>query len=364
MNDAFSRIIGPIFSRRSNEAEEIESPRSGARCRLRRRSLCTSLWRQCSKPPCSSRNYQKKTNYPGYDFRKLETKCDECEVTRKQKEMKRVEGKSHTESVDRKLEELESSLKSLGREMRENLESRDKKISERLERMTENPEGKNRAENDPMEIDQQTQVENKEQQKGRKIDDKKHLEPEPAEWAEKRKKNLILRGLSNPTFEKVVNLLEHYKIAVRKDVIKVVQRRVGLYDWAFLTMASIETAEASFNNRLSLKGTQFYLQKDLSMAERLKLKEEREKRRQSYGYPQRQASFPNRPPTSPTNFPAWSQPPNGHSWGPPQHPNWRQNQFMDPGASYPYPNANQGTFPPMLQPMQQPGRNQQYGWGY
>lgn len=229
----------------------------------------------------------------------------------------------------------------------------------RMERMTEN---KNKVDNDPMEIDQQVREEKNQQLKERKIDkDRKPLEPEPAEWAEKRKKNMILRGLSNPTYERVVNCLEYYKIAERKDVVKVVQRRVGMVDWAFLTMVSSESAEASFNKRLALKGTQLYIQKDLSRMERLKLKEEREKKRQSNGYPQRQAPFTSRPATSPTNSPEWSQPPNGYSSGPPQQSNWVQNQFINPGASYPYPNGNQGTFPPVLQPFpMQPGGYQHY----
>ena len=94
-------------------------------------------------------------------------------------------------------------------------------------------------------------------------------------WSERRKRTLILKGLRNPNFEKVVKFLDDYKFASRKEVERVFIRPVAGKDWAFIRLKSTELVESSMRNRFQLKGSSFYIQRDLSKDVRVKMKEER-----------------------------------------------------------------------------------------
>lgn len=101
-----------------------------------------------------------------------------------------------------------------------------------------------------------------------------------AKWNERRKKNLILKGLENPTQDTVIQTLVHYGITTEKEVVRVFIRQVkGVKhkEWAFIEMVSEQAVENSFGKRFHLKGEPLYLQKDRSREERRRLKEQREK---------------------------------------------------------------------------------------
>lgn len=178
-------------------------------------------------------------------------------------------------------------------------------------------------------------------------------QPNTNQWEEKRKRTLILKGISNPDYNKVVEVVEKYNLAKRSDVVKVHSRKVQGKDWAFITMTSEEVVQSAVRISFKLKGTTLYIQKDLSKEAREKLKEERQRARRdvdSLLHPdqlkQVQRPVPSPPPV--TNKPI-SQYPNVRSVGvppprhfnftgqmpyglvhPPQNPTWVQN----PAVSY------------------------------
>src|SRR3569623_806717 len=93
--------------------------------------------------------------------------------------------------------------------------------------------------------------------------------------AEKRKKTLNLKGIDKPNFSKVIEILERYLLVKRSEVERVFIHKVQDSEWAFVTLPSEEAVEATVRKSYKLKGTNFYVQKDLSKEVRLKLKEER-----------------------------------------------------------------------------------------
>ena len=173
-------------------------------------------------------------------------------------------------------------------------------------------------------------------------------------WEERRKKNLILRGLFNPSSSTVMNFLESYKLTSREKVSSVNVRKVAGKDWAFISFPTEEEVERCYRNRLNLKGTSFYLQKDLSKEVREKMKEERAKKLISQQFlPAPLPALPAYP-----NGALMAGPHNGFQQHPnvnllpPLYPNWSpglQQLPNYPPYSYPSgldPGFNPGAFAP------------------
>ena len=95
------------------------------------------------------------------------------------------------------------------------------------------------------------------------------------QWEEKRKKTLILKGVTNPDYKKVLEVLEKFDLAKRDEVVRVRSQKVQGKDWAFITMPSEDVVDAVARRSFKLKGTSYYLQKDLSKEVRERLKEAR-----------------------------------------------------------------------------------------
>jgi len=109
-------------------------------------------------------------------------------------------------------------------------------------------------------------------------EEKAAREEKEVDWIARRKRTLILKGLSNPSRDSVLQVLADYEIATQGEVSRVDIREVKgarEKEWAFLWMASEQAAEICFGRRFNLRESPFYLIKDRSKEERLKMKEQR-----------------------------------------------------------------------------------------
>ena len=109
-------------------------------------------------------------------------------------------------------------------------------------------------------------------------EEKAAREEKEVDWIARRKRTLILKGLSNPSRDSVLQVLADYEIVTQGEVSRVDIREVKgarEKEWAFLWMASEQAAEICFGRRFNLRESPFYLLKDRSKEERLKMKEQR-----------------------------------------------------------------------------------------
>ena len=90
----------------------------------------------------------------------------------------------------------------------------------------------------------------------------------------------------------MLEVLEKFDLAKRDDVVRVRSQKVQGKDWAFITMPSVVVVDAVARRSFKLKGTSYYLQKDLSKEARERLKKarlaQRELAKNSLIHPQRQ----------------------------------------------------------------------------
>lgn len=118
------------------------------------------------------------------------------------------------------------------------------------------------------------------------------------EWEEKRKKTVILKGLSNPSRTAVVSFLVKYGFAKEQEVVKVESRKVNSQEWTFIQFTSVRIVDHIILSKgKKLRNTSFFMQRDLSKAARTKQREERLKRKAQPPqvlkgvHPQRQAQI-------------------------------------------------------------------------
>ena len=89
-----------------------------------------------------------------------------------------------------------------------------------------------------------------------------------------RKRTLILRGMVGVEQEKVRQVLKSYGIGV-EGLVRVAPRRIKGTVWGFLEFSSPELARKCSENKQKLKGSRYYLWKDLNLRERMALQQKR-----------------------------------------------------------------------------------------
>ena len=144
-----------------------------------------------------------------------------------------------------------------GEDSKENSNQQDSKLQ--LKEGLINGEGKNRDQEDK-DVERMEPIDSKESE------DQTELKSQELE----RKKTLILKGVKKPTEEAIRVVLHSFQITSGEDIIKVRSKRIQNQDWAFLTFKSVEDADQAFSKKRLLFGSPFYLQRDLSWAERKK----------------------------------------------------------------------------------------------
>ena len=116
------------------------------------------------------------------------------------------------------------------------------------------------------------------------------------EWEAKRRKTVILKGLTNSTRTAVVDFLVKFGFAREQDVLNVESRKVNLQEWSFIQFHSSRVVDNRMSTKAKkLRNTSFFLQRDLNKAARSKEREERLKRNAQPllkgVHPQRQAQI-------------------------------------------------------------------------
>ena len=97
-----------------------------------------------------------------------------------------------------------------------------------------------------------------------------------SEREDRRKKTLILKGLSKQEPSAVHEFLGKYEFAQSKDVQKVEFRQVNSQNWAFISFFSENTVENIMRSkRKKLNKTSFYIQRDLNKETRAKERDNR-----------------------------------------------------------------------------------------
>jgi len=142
---------------------------------------------------------------------------------------------------------------------------------------------------------------------------------------EKRERTLILKGMVSPTESSVRKVLQSFQISQGGEIQEVVSKKIGNQDWVFVTFSSVEEMENSFRNKYKLRGSNLFIQKDMSLEERVRERERRAAKKVVYKESYQKQNLARSPSFFPsTSLPVsmagpspngWQQFPNGwHPW--------------------------------------------------